>query len=395
MSSSSVVSLRVSYSEASAQATSSDGCVVCSSDVTCPNCAEGYYCVLTALTCYECPTTYCELSTNSESSNSTSSSTSSSDQNSGRITGAIVGSVVGGVLIIIGIVMYFFYTKFWKLRRETKFNSDIHKSFGALLDADYDEDLQDMYDADLDNDDFDDMDDDIEDGYFKDELIEMGDTVPELMEFPKNAKRSKLNHSNNTHDNNRSEIVSIVTDLNHSRLLQSGNRSSSSTINTKASNILPIAYIPGVTNSDPQRRGMHSFQNMPHSRDTVKSHITLGSSIFDNEDGDPLSVINMGNDEDKIGNNSISREKINPNTSTEKLTTAIRAKPRLIDIHDNNSLDDLQNSATSFGNDEEIELEIHIDGEQLHIDSEKNIDTIVSRSSNHVDDEAGPDGDSV
>ena len=87
-------------SSVKATATQSNGCVQCPT-VKCPDCGDNFYCVMTSLTCNQCPITYCARKSALSSSTSTSHK---SDK--GAIAGGVVGGVVGGILIVALIIFY-------------------------------------------------------------------------------------------------------------------------------------------------------------------------------------------------------------------------------------------------------------------------------------------------
>ncbi|KAH3902986.1 Opy2p SCDLUD_000588 [Saccharomycodes ludwigii] len=138
--------------------TSSNGCVECPSTLECPICSSDEYCVMSALTCEECPTVYCAKkdgsdndyysssadatastsdataasSTSAISGTSTSGSSShSKNGNDGAKIGGIVGGVVGGVSFIVLLTLLYLYYKYYTkmkykkqclLLEEEKFN---------------------------------------------------------------------------------------------------------------------------------------------------------------------------------------------------------------------------------------------------------------------------------
>lgn len=118
-----------------------------------------------------------------------------------------------------------------------------------------------------------------------------------------------------------------------------GDRNSTVTIQTRASNLLPIAYIPGVTNGSGTVSGSGSgglssrlFRglNTSHLNNTgdIRSHITLGSSILGGIDDEEEQEEEELKNEKTMKHASVSSN----NKSVENLTTAIRAKPKLVQI---------------------------------------------------------------
>lgn len=108
------------------------------------------------------------------------------------------------------------------------------------------------------------------------------------------------------------------------------NRNSAATIQTStASNIIPVAYIPGVTTNLTKknlRKGGRLGRKYYQDSDR-KSHITLGSSILGDDDDE---LLNRDRDAQEWGTDgSVSTNK---NSEGPDLTTAIRARPKLVQI---------------------------------------------------------------
>ncbi|EDO14347.1 hypothetical protein Kpol_190p1 [Vanderwaltozyma polyspora DSM 70294] len=306
----------------SSNSTSTDGCVVCPDKPECPSCNDDELCVLTPMTCYSCPTTYCAQNTNSTTLGNSTNNGSNSNNGSGHngSVPAIVGGVVGGIVALFLIATYFLYKKYWKPKKDAERKEDSDKRLSKLLGSVYDGDLEDLED----DDDLFSDDDDL--------LSEDNDEVPDLpgtsTQGQYGSTPAKYSHSG---------FISKG-----SNMMQPGNRSSSSTLHTKASNILPIAYIPGVTTVDGRGRTVVTKAFKNHALNTtgdVRSHITLGSSIFDSIDGDYLNDDDIGSRRSVLESNSSSNSSSNGskkgNKSSEQLTTAIRARPRLVNIKEN------------------------------------------------------------
>lgn len=270
--------------EASATTTSSNsattsagsGCVTCTGDVACPVCDDDEYCVLTLLTCSECPRTYCaKKSSSALQSNSSSTTSGSSSHSSSAKVGGIVGGVVGGVAALAIALLLYLYLKYWsKGKRRTRNLLVAHEEYGDTSDVD------------------------------------------------PSATPSDKPHTQGSQP-----------------MLEPRNRSSAATAVTKASNILPIAYIPGVTAG---KRGLAKPhpplpKHLLRSGDT-RSHITLGSSILgdddDDDEGDNAAIGAAAAAARNISSTSTPSlsEKQSPVGADDALTTAIRARPRLVQI---------------------------------------------------------------
>ncbi|QHS76795.1 Opy2p [Saccharomyces paradoxus] len=295
MSSTSKASTSSSLSSTATSSTSaargSDGCVVCESVApSCPVCASGEYCVMTSLTCDKCPSTYCAKQSDSQLSSLSTSSSSSSSSNSNGKTSLIVGftvGIVGGAMLIVLVALYFINKRYWKPKRQRNKAlklEETSQNYGNEED----------YFDDEDDDDEDDDDDDESTGDMRKEeshTLFNAPLVPPTLNVP-------------------------------------GNRSSTSTTRTKASNILPIAYIPGVTSgltADKLQSKLRSSSKRQNAPGDIRSHITLGSSILDGLDEDD-DEHNQGLDKD----------------SGDNLITAIRAKPKLVQIAEEESDKEIQ-----------------------------------------------------
>ncbi|CAI4925680.1 ANL_collapsed_G0057450.mRNA.1.CDS.1 [Saccharomyces cerevisiae] len=295
MSSSSKASASSSLSSTATSSTSatrgSDGCVVCDSTASCPVCASGEYCVMTSLTCDKCPSTYCAKQSDSQLSSLSSSSSSSSSSNSNEKTSLIVGftvGIVGGAMLIALVALYFINKRYWKPKRQK--NKALKLEEASQSYGNEEEYFDDEDDEDEDDEDEDDEDDG---GMRKDESHTLFNTslVPPTLNVP-------------------------------------GNRSSASTTRTRASNILPIAYIPGVTSglsTDKLQSKLRSSSKRQNAAGDIRSHITLGSSILDGLD-----------DEDDEHNQVLNKD------ADDNLITAIRAKPKLVQIAEEESDKEIQ-----------------------------------------------------
>lgn len=224
---------------------SSDGCVICPEVGDCPACAEDEFCMLTSLTCISCPTTYCAKKSSSVVDSSAQNGTtngaseyseSNGSENSGlsnKQVGGIVGGVVGGVMVVLLISLWLLYQKYWKSRRV---QHELDSKDALLFEDSSDE-------GDIDAED--------EDSHYRDESRDV------IVELP-------FTRPANRHYRPASEY--------------SGSQASS--------NLLPIAYIPGVTTAKvtplPPQPILRREQGRAHPADTI-SHITLGSSLLDDD----------------------------------------------------------------------------------------------------------------
>ncbi|CCD22660.1 Opy2p NDAI_0A05050 [Naumovozyma dairenensis CBS 421] len=319
--------------------TDSSGCVICTGNVSCPTCADDEYCVMTLLTCTACPTTYCTKKESSISvTNGTTNSTVSSGNDSGtngKVVGGVVGGVIGGVALIVILVLLFLYKRYWEPRwRENK-----RKTFAGEEGT---ETNYDQFDIDYADDDDDDDDDDEDDA--GDEEVNKED-----------AMKSSVHSNNNM--NISSQMIPPTLNI-------KGNRSSTSTTNSKASNLLPIAYIPGVTSAGITKPPALLNNNLNIVGDK-RSHITLGSSIL-GEDDEEEGIVYTEGDEIKMipkdNNNIMKKDTVDRKTSNNNLTTAIRARPKLVQIVEENEeeLDSTDATETPFKKDMHAVKDVNI-----------------------------------
>ncbi|EJS41353.1 opy2p [Saccharomyces arboricola H-6] len=287
----------------------SDGCVICNSVASCPVCASGEYCVMTSLTCDSCSYTYCAKQSDSQLSSLTSSSASASSSSgssgkSGKIIGFTVG-IVGGVMLIVLVSLFFINKKYWRPKRQRNKALKLEEESGNYGNNDGYFEAGDDYD----DDDDDDGDDDDDDGDEDDD----GNDDAEM--------RKK-----ETHNTFSAPLAPPILNV-------PGNRSSTSTTRTRASNILPIAYIPGVTSgltADKLQSKLRSSIKRQNAAGDIRSHITLGSSILDGLDEE--------DEEHNLGYNKGMHNK----DSDGNLITAIRAKPKLVQITEEESDKEIQ-----------------------------------------------------
>ncbi|XBW36542.1 hypothetical protein QEN19_002118 [Hanseniaspora menglaensis] len=276
-------------------ATQSNGCVSCP-DVSCPDCGDNYYCVMTSLTCSKCPITYCLKKSSVSSSTKTNHKSSK-----GAIAGGIVGGVVGGLLILAVIIIFFKKNK-KRAQEERRLNgNDGHENIGA--------------DDDLDDDD--------------------------VFEFDEDYSKSGTNIYKNTGSTLRSSQLEREDGLGSLSLSKNalGNRSrkndeTSSVSTANASNIIPIGYIPGIKTNGLKGLKTGNHKNIP---DDLKSHYTLGSSILgdlnDNNDDEVVvkpSLKVLAEEEEET--DSDFAVLVTPAKETHQ--TALRGKVSLVQIDD-------------------------------------------------------------
>lgn len=329
-SSSAAAAVSSTVSSSSAKATSAgSGCVSCpQGSPSCPVCADDEYCAVSLLSCTQCPQTYCTKKKGSVSessaaaSASNSSGASSGSKNASARVGGIVGGVVGGVALIAALLLLWLYFKYWRKSRSRNKDVVIAREEYA---GEYDDDKE------------------------KDGFREAGAGAG-----AGGAEGSSLRDSR--------------------ALYQARNRSSAATQMTKASNILPIAYIPGVTAGS---RSQHKLPPLPRHllrNGDTRSHITLGSSILGGGDDDRESLIDLPLEDSREGTSAASPAAegvysgVNAEhvTSQDALTTAIRARPKLVQI----SEEDEEHGNSSSG-----------EAEDTHSGKHFGVTTVLLRSS--------------
>lgn len=315
-----------------------DGCVVCPTAPACPECAEDENCVLTALTCNTCPYTYCakkssssisilsSVDANGNAVNSTNStSTSKSSGSHVDVGGLVSGVVVGSVLAFVLLLVLYYWRRHKRVNALQSFNMGKNDSENGVIkwdsnvDSDNDDDLD---DDDLDDDDLDDLDEEDLDNHHPvpQPRYERHPPLEDIIEEGDDDENDGA-HNNVTFKKPHKVIEQFR--LKPMRPLKAASDTqsiySNNTVHTKASsNILPIAYIPGVTIT--QGRTTHGRSNM--NQDDIRSHITLGSSILGSEDNFDLESLPI----------QMMQPSMNSASQTS-LTTAIRAKPKLVTIN--------------------------------------------------------------
>ncbi|CEP61579.1 Opy2p LALA0_S03e06040g [Lachancea lanzarotensis] len=314
-----------SQSESSGSATASSagsGCVTCTSTPPCPVCAEDEQCAISLQRCDQCAQTYCTKKNGALSSGSSSSSVASSTattgSNSKSSDSGKIGGIVGGVIGGVGLIVVLLLLYLY-LKYWRK-NRTRNKE--VLV-------AHEQFDTDFD-----------------------GGRGP----------------SGNTQETGS--------------LYQPRNRSSAATQMTKASNILPIAYIPGVTAGGRSQSKLPPLPRHLLRNGDTRSHITLGSSILGDDD----------NDLEADGLASTPKEGVNEDSSggsRDALTTAIRARPKLVQI---NEEEDEEPVEKEFG----LEDHEHVHRtSEIHRENEKEpwVTTAIVPSSGESSRQEEPHGD--
>jgi hypothetical protein len=229
---SSVSSSSISSSSPSANAdgVSSNGCVVCSSTPECPRCGPNEQCAMTTQTCLECPTTYC-LNV-SESINSTASKSTLSSAEIGGIAGGLSGFVF---ILLIGGVYYLIrkYAKRVNVDYELGINEEMKGLAGAF---DLDED---------------------------DENENENENYGGNLKGTRNDKRRTQFHDP------------------QKRMSQNSLATMTNSVLTKASNVLNIVYVPGVTSNRPTKTTFGGNRRL--TRKPAESIYSKGMSIYSKE----------------------------------------------------------------------------------------------------------------
>ena len=180
------------------------GCVVCNKVPACSKCQTNEQCAMTTQTCEQCPTTYCE--TIVSSSNSTSTHTSLSASKVGGIAGSL--SALFFLVFVGGIYLFF---RNYRKKMDADFELGIGEEMKGLAGFDNDEDEE----------------------------------TPHKRGSDVNLRQSNIPR--------RPKRVGFAGDDESKRYSQTSLSTVTNSILTKASNVLNIAYVPGVTSSRPSR----------------------------------------------------------------------------------------------------------------------------------------------
>lgn len=214
----------------------SNGCVVCSTTPECPVCEKNQQCAMTTQTCAECPTTYCLDISDNVNSTSTSKSLSSAQ------VGGIAGGLSGLFFILLIGVIYFFFRKYKNhinIDYESGINEEM-KELAGFYDDDYDNNRNNDNEAD-------------------DELGDLRNS---------NGRNIRADRRRN-HPNEK-------------RMSQNSLQTMTNSVLTKASNVLNIGYVPGVTSVRPKRPPTIGA-NRRNTRRQAASIYSKGMSVYSKE----------------------------------------------------------------------------------------------------------------
>lgn len=200
----------------------SAGCVICDSIPSCPECNSDEQCAMTTQTCSECPNTYCVK--NSVIRNSTKSDDSLSSAQIGGIAGSLSSLVF--VLFLIG--SYFLYKKY-----KNK----------------------------------------IKNGEFDEELKNLNELTNDLDD----NNNGNISNNNNENEKNSNYVYGNGNQDFNKRMSQTSFSTMTNSVLTKASNVLNIAYVPGVTSTRPTK-----YSNLPkrNTRRPMTSIYSRGVSVY-------------------------------------------------------------------------------------------------------------------
>lgn len=291
----------------SAYPTGSNGCVICPQTTpTCPKCAKDEECTMRTATCQQCPVYVCLAKEKNGSS--------------GVPIGGIVGGAIGGIVVLLLVAGVFYYHFVYRKKHPRLDDEDM-----ALSDYEYDNSLED---------------DDVSSGNDKRDSSISSPLDPQVGAALEKPPQRRTNSGNNvanrrlssyesftrpkTRYNRRPKRVANSVAGARTRVGQeraqgpyidprSLNRNSVATTisTTNASNILPIAYIPGVTVRPTKNntRSIYSYET---------------DSIF--SDLDTLENASIIGDVMKANNPGLELRGKNATM------TAIKAQPRLVNV---------------------------------------------------------------
>lgn len=331
-------------SSVKATSTQSNGCVSCPT-VKCPDCGDNYYCVMTSLTCTQCPITYCAR-------NSVLSSSKSHKSNKGAIAGGVVGGVVGG-LLIVAFIIYFFRRSKKRNSQKTNVHDDIFEDgkTGSYYDI-------------------------AGNGYTDDDNDLFG-----LDEYDSTRNKTGSNYFTTTGGNTlrssnieKDDVLGVLP-LTHDVLGKNKKRrndETSSVSTGNASNIIPVGYIPGIKSNGLRGLKTGSKKNIPEE---LKSHYTLGSSILGDihdeevpqskldtlaEEEQPEHIPTGNKAPSSTGDGSESDFGVLVTPAQEMHQTALRGKVSLLKITEENE-DPVQSTADHSSDDDSIVLDIDVE----------------------------------
>lgn len=231
-------------------------CVVCDGIPLCPPCAADETCQLTAQTCQSCAKTSC-IKIRSPA-NAAPSLPADPLSGSPSKSGAIAGGVVGGVVafLIVGFLVW----RFLRRRRSSNLAKEIN--------------------------------------YNDDDVDVVDESIKSKRKSSRNTRRATIGRRGSSHT-----LASIA-----------------STVRTRASNIIPIAYVPGITN-----------RSNPSSPDTIPPVPSLPPFI-DSIQTHPFTMDDFmrGSTFTAPSRSSVATSYSNTAVIYPTTYTAVRAKPELI-----------------------------------------------------------------
>ncbi|KAL6931611.1 hypothetical protein ACO0R3_003076 [Hanseniaspora guilliermondii] len=345
--STSLLSSSTLISSVKATSTQSNGCVVCPS-VKCPDCGDNYYCVMTSLTCTQCPITYCARK-------SVLSSTTTHKSNTGAIAGGVVGGVVGGFLIV-AFIIYFFRRSKKRNQQKANMHDDIFED--GKTGSYYDVGGNGYTDEDND-------------------LFGLDEYEPTRNKTGSNYFTTSGGNTLRSSNIEKDDVLGVLP-LTHDVLGKNKKRrndETSSVSTGNASNIIPVGYIPGIKSNGLRGLKTGTKKTIP---DELKSHYTLGSSILGDihDDEVPQSKLNTLAEEEEpsqhisinnkapssTGDGSESDFGVLVTPAQEMHQTALRGKVSLLKISEDNENSSPQSTADhSSDDDDSIVLDIDVE----------------------------------
>lgn len=201
------------------------GCVICQNTPSCPVCSDNEQCAMTTQTCSECPKTYCLAITSNYN-----------DTHSDSLTNAQVGGIAGGLsalvlVIIIGLIYYLF------------------KKVKASAQADFELGIN-------------------------EEMKELTGIFDNSYDYEDSRLKSDSERANRRR--------TMATGNEHKRMSQTSLSTVANSVLTKASNVLNIVYVPGVTSSRPAKPPTIGGTRR-NTRKPAASMYSRGMSVYSKE----------------------------------------------------------------------------------------------------------------
>ncbi|ODV92019.1 hypothetical protein CANCADRAFT_42637 [Tortispora caseinolytica NRRL Y-17796] len=282
-------------------------CVTCGPIPTCPVCDSGEVCQITVRTCDTCPETFCAaIDSNDDDSFVSSSSSlpsatpvqpsegSASKSTSGAIAGGVIGGCIGLAIIIFLIWRYFIARR--KPQRHSSLVDQTPRDFDMTPVGKKDQ--------------FQDDEDDYDNGImFSDRMIDSSDNL--------------------TRPSSRHTMSSMA-----------------STALTRASNIIPIAYIPGVSMHSAPKNTTPAAPPIPRiprnlvftADDIMRDSVLSRNSMTTNDIGSPRSNFDSPDLRASIDADAYRNSAVVP--PQQMTTTAISARPNLVTVTESKDTDD-------------------------------------------------------